>query len=230
MNWCLQAILNAIVKFPNNKFIYSDNTTIDENDHITNCMYGENYKFGLGYGCSYITKLGDNRNIRTDSSGPINNACIRHIVGVPNHFRCWERNFYFGIGGHNQCMRIADDYELIVRSFLQTRFTHICACCYAQRFDGNNSQYKPNEDSDGQGNIADIQRRVRLASIYYDKVIHKRLEELGLNDDKWIEGDPYVTAHVYEKLHPDEVGEDKYFPFEVEYPEYKREEPKKDED
>ena len=111
----------------------------------------EDYKWGLGYGYSYMSKTPyGNNTIRTDASGPINNATIRHIVGVPNHFRCWERHFYFGIGGHNKFMRIADDYELIVRSFLYTRFTHIPVCCYAQRFDGNNSQYKNEyEESDG---------------------------------------------------------------------------------
>ena len=214
MYWCLEFIKNAIKKFPNNKFIYSDNSTIDENDNVTPCQYGDNYTFGLGYGHSYDSQTPDNKTIRTDSSGPMNNACIRHIVGVPNHFRCWERNFYFSIGGHNQYLRIADDYELLVRSFLKTRFTHIMNCCYAQRFDGNNSQYQTCEDSDGQGNIADIQRRVRLISIFYDKQIHERLIELGLNDDKWIEGDPYETAHVYEKLHLPDVCEDQYFPFE----------------
>ena len=65
-------------------------------------------------------------------------------------------------------MRIADDYELLVRTFLYTKYTHIPVCCYAQRFDGTNSQYADNVDSDGQGNIHDIQRRVRLTSIYYD--------------------------------------------------------------
>lgn len=222
LNWCLQSISEAIDKYPNNKFIYSDNTTINEDDMITPCNYGENYAFGLGYGHSYESNTPTENTIRTDSSGPINCACIRHIVGVPNHFRCWEREFYFSIGGHNQSMRIADDYELIVRSFLKTRFTHIRACCYAQRFDGNNSQFQTNEDTDGQGNIDDIQRRVRLTSIYYDKQIHNRLEELGLDDSKWIEGDPYVTAHIYQNIHPEEVCEDEYFPFgEHEIPERK---------
>ena len=210
-SWTLQTIKEAIDIYPNNKFIYSDNTTIDENNNVTKCLYGKDYEWGLGYGHSYMSKtpIGE---IRTDASGPINNATIRYIVGVPNHFRCWERNFYFSIGGHNQTQRIADDYELIVRSFLNTRFTHIPVCCYAQRFDGNNSQYKKNSDSDGQGNIEDIQRRVRLISIYYKDKIHKRLEELGLDDSKWIPGDPYKSAHIYKELHPLETCEDTYVP------------------
>lgn len=210
-SWTLQTIKEAIDAYPNNKFIYSDNTTIDENNNVTKCLYGKDYEWGLGYGHSYMSKtpIGE---IRTDASGPINNATIRYIVGVPNHFRCWERNFYFSIGGHNQTQRIADDYELIVRSFLNTRFTHIPVCCYAQRFDGNNSQYKKNSDSDGQGNIEDIQRRVRLISIYYKDKIHERLEELGLDDSKWIPGDPYKSAHIYKELHSLETCEDTYVP------------------
>ena len=217
MDWCLDTIVKAIKKYPKNRFIYSDNTTIDQNNKITPCQYGEDYSFGLGYGHSYEspTPLG-NKTIRTDSTGPVNNACIRHIVGVPNHFRCWERDFYFSIGGHNQSVRIADDYELLVRSFLGTKFTHIMACCYAQRFDGGNSQYKESKDTDGQGNIHDIQRRVRLTAIHYDKAIHNRLIELGLNDDKWVEGDPYETCKIYEKLHLPDVCEDQFFPFEKE--------------
>jgi len=209
--WCLETISEAIKLYPNNKFIYSDNTTIDKNDNVTLCNYGKDYEWGLGYGHSYISKT-PNGDIRTDWSGPVNCATIRHIVGVPNHFRCWERNFYFEIGGHNQCMRIADDYELLVRSFLKTKFTHITACCYAQRFDGNNSQYKESKDSDNQGNIHDIQRRVRLTTIYYDELIHNRLEELGLDDSHWVKGDPHETISIYEKLHLPEICEDQYLP------------------
>ena len=209
-SWCLQTIKEAIEYYPNNKFVYSDDSTIDADGNITECMYGEDYKWGLGYGFSYMSKTPSGELLRTDSSGPINNATIRHIVGVPNHFRCWERNFYFAIGGHNQTQRIADDYELLVRSFLHTQFTKIPVTCYAQRFDGNNSQFA--KDESNQGNINDIQRRVRLISIYYDEAIHNRLEELGLDDSKWIKGDPYETAHVYEDIHPEKRCDMDYIP------------------
>lgn len=208
--WCLETIKDAVEAFPDDKFVYSDNSTIDANGNITEPLYGEK-GFGLGYGFSYMSKTPTGELIRADSSGPMNNATIRHIVGVPNHFRCWERNFYFEIGGHNVTQRIADDYELLVRSFLKTRFIKIPFTCYAQRFDGNNSQYEQNGE-DTQGNINDIQRRVRLISIFYDKAIHDRLEELGLDDSKWIVGDPYETAHVYELAHDEKIADDLFIP------------------
>lgn len=206
--WTLETIKDAIDAYPNNKFIYSDNTTIDENDNITEPLYGET-GFGMGFGHSYQSPMPNGSFIRTDSSGPTNNATIRHIVGIGNHVRCWERNFYFSIGGHNQTCRIADDYELVVRSFLHTKFTHIPICCYMQRFDGNNSQYNGDTSIP---NIDDIQRRVRLISIYYDEAIHNRLEELGSNDDKWIKGDPYETANKYIGDQTLKILDDKYIP------------------
>lgn len=213
--WALETMKKAIDEYPNNKFVYSDTITIDANDKIMRCPYGD--IFGMGYGFEYISKSPRKYSISevlyTHSSGPITNATIRHIVGVPNHVRCWERNFYFSIGGHNQDVRIADDYELLVRSFLNTKFTHIKCGLYCQRFDGNNSQYKEDvQDGDGQGNICDIQRRVRLISIHYEEKIHKRLEEFGLDDSQRIEGDPYRTALQYEQLHPAEYCDDDYIP------------------
>lgn len=188
--WCLQTMKEAIEAYPDNKFVFSDGATIDQNNNNIGPMYGMT-GFGMGFGYAYESKTPEpGKTIMTDASPAINNATIRHIVGVPNHFRCWERNFYFSIGGHNKLTRIADDYELLVRTFLHTRMTHIPFCCYEQRFYDGNSQ-------DSGNNRADIQRRVRLISIFYDKAIHERLEELGLPDDRWIEGDPYLTGHKY---------------------------------
>ena len=206
--WSLVSIKQAIDAYPNNMFIYSDNGTINENDMFIGPLYGEN-GFGLGFGFHYDSPLPNGKTEPADASCPINNATIRHIVGMPNHFRCWNRDFYFKIGGHNVYQRIADDYELLVRSFLHTRFTHIPISCYYQRFDGNNSQYN---DKTEVRNIDDIQRRVRLASIYYDEAIHNRLEELGADDSKWIKGDPYETAMLYHSDYNMKNVEDIFIP------------------
>ena len=111
--WALQTLKEGIEKFPDNKFIYTDNSTIDKNDNITECLYGKDYTWGLGYGHSYMTKSPDGKLYRTDSAGPINNSTIRHIVGVPNHIRCWERNFYLQLVGiilHKELQMIMNYY------------------------------------------------------------------------------------------------------------------------
>lgn len=72
-------------------------------------------------------------------------------------------------------MRIADDYELIVRSFLHTKFMYIPKMLYIQRYDGNNSQ-------NSNDNRNDIQLRVREIVSHYDKDITARFQELGVED------------------------------------------------
>jgi hypothetical protein len=103
----------------------------------------------------------------------INPKTIRHIVGVPNHFRAWERFFYHSIGGHNRRMSIADDYELIVRTFLHTKMVRIPKLLYLQFYHNSNTQNATRKD---------IQRRVRTISTFYNERIKNRFEELGFED------------------------------------------------
>ena len=128
--------------------------------------------------------------ILTNRSPDLNSSTLRHICGAPNHFRCWKREVYFKIGGHNPRLRIADDYELVLKTFLETKFIHITAPCYLQRFDGKNSQYAGT-------NIRDIQRRVRWASNFYNERIHNRVIELGFDEKVYEKNNAYKTMSAY---------------------------------
>ena len=129
--------------------------------------------FALGYG-SYREEEFAGLKFDVQNTVPTNPLTIRHIVGVPNHMRVWRKEIYDKIGGYNQLMRIADDYELIVRTFLETKFCRIPRLLYFQRYDGNNSQ--------DNGNRMDIQYRVKVIANYYRKLIKNRFEELGVPD------------------------------------------------
>jgi hypothetical protein len=72
---------------------------------------------------------------------------------------------------------VADDYELIVRTFLKTRMIRVPKLCYLQ-YIGNSAQEKRNKD---------IHRHVSSIRIHYDKLIHDRLLELGCEDFVWNE-------------------------------------------
>jgi hypothetical protein len=75
-------------------------------------------------------------------------------------------------------MPVADDLELIIRTFLATRMIHIKKLLYLQ--------YN-NRNSTVDNNAIDINRRARLIRDYYDLAIHKRIIELGKTDWNWIE-------------------------------------------
>ena len=165
-------MVKAFEEYPDAGFVYSDCLECDINYNTTKYVDG----FAFGYGNYYEdTYMG--KRIDVNACVPVNPKTIRHIVGVPNHFRSWKRDHYHAIGGHNRGLTIADDYELIVRSFLTSRFVRIPKCCYIQFYYGQNTQ-----DANGGANRRDIQRRVKTIAQYYNEAIKERFEELGMND------------------------------------------------
>lgn len=187
--WALQECKNAIDKYPDAGFVYTDDAPINGDSYFQGYTYGDEY--GLGYGYPYLSSApGSDIKFVTNRDSNMNQSAIRHIVGVPNHIRCWKREIYFEVGGHNTSMRIADDYELLVRTWLKTLFIHVNAPGYFQRFDGTNSQ-------DTGNNRKDIQRRVRWVSNFYNQQIHDRVIELGGKEDVWDPHDSFATMHHY---------------------------------
>jgi len=184
----LKLTVEAFRRYPDAKFVYSDCAEIDENHQ--SLTYGDGFAFGYG---TYRDEKWDNIVYKTVNTQNINPKTIRHIVGVPNHLRAWDRFFYHSIGGHNRFLSIADDYELIVRSFLHTKFVRIPKLLYLQFFHQSNTQ----NDS-----RADIQRRVRTISNHYNQRIKNRFEELGLRD--WA----YEENPQYPLNTPSKFGED----------------------
>ena len=172
-------MVQAFIKYPDAKFVYSDCSEVDEEHN--SLTYGDGFAFGYG---KYRTESYNGRDYQVAVAQNINPKTIRHIVGVPNHFRAWDREFYHSIGGHNRRLSIADDYELVVRSFLKTKFVGVRKLCYLQFY--HNSGALNNTQNSSR---ADIQRRVRSISQFYNEDIKNRFEELGVRDWSY-ESDP----------------------------------------
>jgi len=168
----VELMVRAFVEYPDAGFVYSDCMECDTEFNTTRYVEG----FALGYG-NYYLDTHKGKTVDVNACVPVNPKTIRHIVGVPNHFRAWRRSTYHAIGGHNRRLTIADDYELVVRSFLSTRFVRIPKCCYIQYYYGQNTQ-----DSNGGATRQDIQRRVRTIARFYNEDIKNRFEELGMTD------------------------------------------------
>lgn len=112
---------------------------------------------------------------------PINPRTIRHIVGAPNHVRAWTTVAYHAAGGHSPELHVADDYELLLRTFLTTAMVHIRRCCYIQHHAGDGSQAQRRRNRD-------IQRLVRFVRVHYDDRLHARFVALGIDDWLWRDG------------------------------------------
>ena len=182
---CAEDLYNASMKHPECGFFYTD--TLELNDDGTSHLYPDG--FALGYG-KYRTELYNGNEVQVCTQHNINPKTIRHIVGVPNHIRAWRRNTYFEIGGHNRELSIADDYELLVRTFLKTRMCGIPKLGYIQ-FIYNNATGRNTHDLTRD----DIQRRVRTIAEFYNEDIKNRFEELGLVDWAY-DGNKDYPLHV----------------------------------
>ena len=193
--WCTEDLYKAAKKHPEAGFFFNDTVEVDEN--WNSLTYSEG--FALGYG-SYRKEEYAGKTLNVSNQQNINPKTIRHIVGVPNHVRAWRRSTYFEIGGHNRSLVIADDYELVVRTFLKAITCKIPKLGYIQFLYNNaNGQNTHNLSR------ADIQRRVRTIGYYYNEQIKNRFEELGLKDWAYDEN-PGAPLNTVSRFNQEEMA------------------------
>uniref|UniRef100_A0A6C0KFB6 Glycosyltransferase 2-like domain-containing protein n=1 Tax=viral metagenome TaxID=1070528 RepID=A0A6C0KFB6_9ZZZZ len=120
---------------PDIGFIYMDYTNIYED--------GSNYKyndcFSLGY-AGYYLQWYKERWVYVASTPNINNITLGHIVSVPNHPRIWRKNTLIEMGNYSEMLPISDDYELLLRTAVNTKMAKIHKLGYVQYMNngGNN--------------------------------------------------------------------------------------------
>jgi glycosyltransferase involved in cell wall biosynthesis len=138
----LRWIADAGKTHPDAGFFYTDCCELTE-DTYESVSYGDH--FGLGYSGHYrVWSPLHDRFVIAAAPSPPNPRTITHIVSVPNHVRAWRTSFYDRVGKHNPFLAVGDDYELLVRCYLQDKnygaaWCHIRACGYYQyrNRDGN---------------------------------------------------------------------------------------------
>ena len=177
--------LAGIKEYPDAGFVYTDCTELYEDGTFR--QYGpidpngygnwEENGFTWAY-CHHEWVDVDGQRVLGTYSNEINPKTIRYNMGMPNHTRIWRYDVYSEVKGHNRNVSVADDYELIVKTFLVTKFLHIKKVLYLQ--------YN-NKTSTVDLNVIDINRRARLIRDYYDTQIHERIQSLGVEDWDWIE-------------------------------------------
>jgi len=181
---CLEEVLNASKQYPDAGFIYTDVTEVYEDGtprqygRIGDDWYGhpEN-PFDWAY-AGHTWEEYDGKTWLVHHYPDINPKTIRFNIGMPNHCRVWNRDTYHKVRGHSRNISVADDYELIVKTFLETRMIHLKRMLYVQY-----NNYNSTVDN----NSTDINRRARLIKDYYDPFIHERIAELGKFDWSWDE-------------------------------------------
>lgn len=150
-------------------FIHSDFCELYENKE--SFTYGE--YFGLGFG-SYYNKFYKDRWYATCNAIPTNTLTLTDIVGVPNHVRSWRSSVLHKIGYYNDMLYVADDYDLLIKTFLETKIARLPMLGYFQYRNATigNHTFK---------RLDQIRKLQSWLSFKYTGMIDKRISEIFLN-------------------------------------------------
>ena len=178
---CLEKIKEAFDTYDDADFVYSDTLEyIDETNQAI--YYGNEYGFGEG---KYRSEAVNGVEYNIAVSCPnINAKTIRTIYTQPNHVRCWKKDFYHKIGGHNMDLSVLDDMEILIRTFLYGKMAKVDKVLYIQH---EGERGDTSTDNAQNKRFKEIQRVVWLLKEKYDKAIHERILELGAEDPIWDE-------------------------------------------
>lgn len=172
-NDCLEKIVTAFKRNPDCGFVYGDCAEPYVGSNNSN-WYG--WDCGYGYGVYYRAWVhGMNRWQNVLRNTITNGTTILHLAGLPNHPRAWTKECYHLLGGHREELLVADDYDILVRTFLCTKYVCIPDLLYIQyrNENGDNSTFTRNKQ---------IQILVGELYRYYSERIHSRVKELGLQE------------------------------------------------
>lgn len=65
---------------------------------------------------------------------------------APDHVRAWRAAIYKELGGHSVDLPVLDDHELMIRTYLRTRFKQIHDVLYVYRITGDNTWLERGQD------------------------------------------------------------------------------------
>jgi glycosyltransferase involved in cell wall biosynthesis len=108
---------------------------------------GTSGKYPEGWGLGFGQNVWNEQHQLWQLSLPIMSAdSMKHIVGVPNHVRVWDSDFYREIGGHDPSLDVCDDYDLILRTFKggSDHWHHINQLLYKQHISPKTAQRQKN--------------------------------------------------------------------------------------
>lgn len=176
---CLEYLKKAFDTYTDIGFAYSYG--IEEIDgQIIN--YGEGFALGLGKheekdfeGTKYLIPL----------SADINCLSMRHIVGLPNHVRCWKASCYKELGGHNIEISVLDDQELLTRTLMRYKSCKIPKILYVQHEGCRDEKNARGGTSTQSVRFNEIKRLGYILKDRYDKEIHDFFLKNNMKDPYW---------------------------------------------
>jgi glycosyltransferase involved in cell wall biosynthesis len=114
-------------------FVYSNNAKL-----------GDFIPYNKDYGWEHKTFEYQDRKLHCPIDFEPTAHSLAFIWFAPDHLRAWRKSVYFEVGGHNPDLDILDDHDLLIRTYLKTKFKLIDKCLYIYRIYGENTWLERN--------------------------------------------------------------------------------------
>ena len=155
-------------------FVYMDFINVYEN--------GDNFRYGdnicKGYGSYYCQKYND-KWVYVYNTPNINNITLSLLVCCPNHPRIWRRDLLLKIGNYCEHLPICDDYEILLRTAVNTKIAKLPTLGYVQYMNNANNNFSLIRN----GEINRIGPQY-ISPIYYDEYkINDKMIQLDAYED-----------------------------------------------
>lgn len=132
---CLEELAKAY-RDPDVGFVYSDDAIMGENVAPFNAAMGWTWRhFDWGG-----KKLIAHHSFKADAGS------LSMIYYAPDHVRSWRASVYRDVGGHDVKLSILDDQDLMIRTYMKTKFYHIPKVLYVYRVHGENTWIERNQE------------------------------------------------------------------------------------
>lgn len=140
---CLFEIKKAFKKHPMAGMAYSNFTEVDDQGvcHVYDAPYWR-YRDTYYGGKCYKEALAPDIYGKLEQFPKPN---IHFWIFMPNHVRAFRASELFRVGGYDETLIYADDYDLIIRMYLHSKIVHIPKLLYLYRW-GNNTWRNHNKD------------------------------------------------------------------------------------
>lgn len=127
---CLQELYNA---FQNTDvgFVYSNDAIYHMEDKFI--------PYDPIYGWTYKMIDWQNKQLFVMDSFEPSSHSLSYIWYSPDHIRAWRKNIYDELGGFDPSLNVCEDHDLLIRTYLYTKFKKIDKPLYIYRVTGDNN-------------------------------------------------------------------------------------------
>lgn len=132
---CLQELFEVYSHKPEVGFVYSDAVVLTD-DFVP---------YDTSVGWEFYNYTYEDKDYTVPKSFEASAASLGTIWWAPDHVRSWRRETYLQVGGHNEDLSILDDHDLMIRTYLVTKFYYIEKPLYLYRIHGENTWIERNE-------------------------------------------------------------------------------------